>query len=327
MAEGTFITLAEWAARRAPNGGIAEVANVLSQLNPVLQDIPWVEGNLPTGHRITQAANALPSASWRRLNQGVAEVTASVEQFDETCGMLETESKIDVDLAKLNGDAAAFRMSEDKLIMEGIAQQFATAVFYESVSSNPERIHGLAPRYYSTSTGDASAYTLAGTNGGVNARSIWLINWAPRKVYGIYPKGSMAGLNVEDMGRQRVLDSSDNPFYAYVTRFQWKCGIAVEDYRFAVRYQWDPDDTAFDDDDRGLYLAMQEMLGTIHTLDGNPRFYMDRTSKKKLDAQLANNDVNPLTQWQNGQDGKMVQTFSSVPIRVCDALTAETAIS
>jgi hypothetical protein len=326
MAEGTFVTLAEWAARRAPNGGIAQVANVLAQLNPVLQDIPWVEGNLPTGHRITQAANALPSASWRRLNQGVAEVTATVEQFDETCGMLETESKIDVDLAKLNGDAAAFRMSEDQLIMEGISQQFATAAFYESVSTNPERIHGLAPRYYSTTAGDASAYTLKGTNAGVNAQSLWLINWAPRKIYGIYPKGSAAGLVVEDKGEQRVLDSSDNPFYAYVTRLQWKCGIAVEDYRFATRFQWDPDDSAFADDDRGMILALQQMIGTIHTLEGSPRFYMSRTSKRKLDAQLASNDVNLLSQWQNGQGGKMVQAFSGIPLRICDALVAETAI-
>lgn len=331
LADGGFPNLANWSKRQKPEGGIAEIINVLSKKNPILDDVPWSEGNLPTGHRITQASTALPAATWRKLNSGVQATKGDTEQFDETCGMLEDESKVDVDLAKLNGDAAAYRASEDKLKVEGISQQFATALFYESASTNPERIHGLAPRYGGTSGYTASAYTLKGTNAGTNARSVWLISWEPRKVYGIFPKGSMAGLTREDKGEQRVLDASSNAFWAYVTRMQWKCGIAVEDYRYAVRFQWDPDDAAFADSGKGLYLAMQQMLNTIYELLPSTRFYMDRVSKTKLDAELLTNDANALTylspQGDTGVSGLRIPAFMGVPIRVTDALVAETAIS
>lgn len=321
-----FPTLANWAAAQDPNGTIARVANVLSKQNPILDKIPWVEGNLPTGHRITQAANALASGAWRSLNTGVPATKVTTQQVDESCGILEDESKIDVDLAALNGNAAAYRGMMDNLKTEGLGQQLATAIFYESTSTNPERIHGLTPRYPGTSGYTASAYTLAGTNAGTNAQSVWLITWEPGKVYGIYPKGSQMGLSKEDKGQQRVLDSNNYAFWAWVTRLVWKCGIAVEDYRYCVRAQWDPDDAAFDDTDRGLYLMMQKMIGTIFRMTPNTAFYMNRTSKMKLDAQCASNDANFLTQMLVPGRGPITH-FMGIPIYVEDALVAETAIS
>lgn len=323
ITDSGFPNLANIASRLDPNGGAAMVANVLSKKNPILEDIPWIEGNLPTGHRITQAVNALPSATWRRLNEGVAASKAETAQFDESCGMLEDESKIDEAVAELNG-GAAYRASEDLLKQEGFAQQFATALFYESTSSNPERIHGLTARYPATTGFTSSSYVLAGTNAGVNARSIWLITWKERKVYGVFPKGTKAGLEREDKGKERVLDGSSNPFYAWVTRFKWRCGIAVEDYRYAVRFQWDPDDADMAASEKGLYLKMQDMLNTIFEPD-NAIFYMDRTSKGRLDAQLASNDANYLTMLERG--GRRIPHYQGVPIRVTDALVAETAIS
>lgn len=325
IADSGFPNLVNIAKRMDPQGGIAEVTNILSKKLNILDDIPWMEGNLPTGHRITRTSNSLPSASWRTINAGVAATKGDTEQFDESCGMLEDESKMDVAGAELNGNGAAYRASEDAIKLEGFAQQFATALFYESVASNPSRIHGLTPRFPAATGYDSSPYTLCGTNAGVNARSVWLITWAPRKTYGIYPKGTQAGLQRIDKGVQRVLDASGNAFYAHCTWFSWKCGIAVEDYRYMVRFQWDPDDSNFDDGDRGMYLAMQRMLGTVYEVTPQTRFYMDRVSKMKLDAQLASNDANYLTYLDAG--GQRIPTFQGVPIRVTDALVQETAIS
>jgi hypothetical protein len=326
--ESGFVNLSQWASRRDPNGGTADVINTLTRLTPELNDIPWVEGNLPTGHKIVSAANALPSAGWRTYNAGADKVSGETESFEETVGMLEAESVVDCDLAKLNGDAAAFRASEDKLITEGIGQQAATSIWYESAFTNPERIHGLTPRYKGTSGYRSSSYVLkgaGGTPGGTDGYSVWLVSWEPRKLYGIYPKGSMAGLNVRDMGEQRVLDSSGKSFLAYSTRFQWKFGIAVEDYRYAVRFQYDDDDSEFTADDRGMYLAMQDMLNTIYKVLPSTKFYMSRTAKKLLDKQLASNDNNFLTYVDRG--GLRIPTFMGVDIRVVDSLGAETVIS
>ncbi len=323
ITDTAFPNLANVASRLDPNGSIAHVANVLSKKNPILDDIPWIESNEMTGHRITQATTSLPSASWRMLNAGVSATKGETSQFVESCGRLEDESKIDEAIVELNG-GAAYRASEDMLKMEGFAQQFATSVFYESTSSNPERIHGLAPRYPATSGYSSSSYVLAGTNAGVNARSVWLMRWAERKLYGIYPKGTKAGLERIDHGKQRVLDSNSRAFWAFVTQFIWRCGIAVEDYRYAVRTQWDPDDAEMAAGEKGLYLKLSDALGTIYEPEGAV-FYMDRTSLNRLNAQLLANENRPLEYIAYG--GRRVPSFMGVPIRITDALVAETAIS
>jgi hypothetical protein len=54
------------------------------------------------------------------------------------------------DLAKLNGNEAAFRASEDDAFIAGLANDLETAFFYASTKTDPERIMGLSPRLDST---------------------------------------------------------------------------------------------------------------------------------------------------------------------------------
>lgn len=321
-----FPTLLNVAKRLDPNGGIAAIAEVLEKNIPTLEDIPWVEGNLPTGHRIT-SRTGLPSPSWRKLNQGLDPVKSETAQYDESCGMLEAYSKVDVDVAALNGNTAAFRASEDKAFIEAISEEFVRAVFYENAVSSPERIHGLSPRYAASSGYTASSYVLPkGTLSGSNCQSVWLITWDPERIFGIYPKASIAGLAMHDMGVQLVNDANSKQFRAYVSHFQQKCGVAVKDYRYAVRMQWDPDDgTTFADTGKNMYLYMQEMLDTVFKVTPNTRFYMSRTSSKKLNTNLAANSVNFLEYVSMG--GRRVPHFLGVPIRIDDTLTGESAIS
>jgi hypothetical protein len=327
-------TLANIAKRWDPkSGGVADFANVLSKKLAVLDDIPWYEGNLPTGHRVTQAVNALPVGTWRKFNQGVAATKGETDQYDETCGMLQTESRIDVDVAKLNGNAAAYRASEDKLFIEGLSQQFATAAFYESVSTNPERIHGLSPRYPSTSGFISSPYTFRGAGaaqagGTADNLSIWIVTWEERKMYGIYPRGSMAGLVREDKGEVYVTDPNDSTrqFWALLTKFQWKCGIAVEDYRYATRIQWDPSDTTnYGAATRNMIQDLQKGLNQIYDVTPNTRIYMNRATKTRLDFEISNSPGTKLGDIQIG--GRLMDTFQQVPIRVTDALVPESSIA
>lgn len=322
-----FPTLAHLAALMGPDQRIvARVANLLSKKYPILDRIPWFEGNLPTGHLVTQAANSLPTGTWRSYNAGVVATNPETQQFIEACGLLEDWSKIDVALAAVGGDPAAYRMRRDDLKVEGLGQQLATALLYESATTNPQRIHGLTPRYPGTSGYTASSYTLAGTNAGVNAQSVWLMTMRDGKLYGIYPHGSQMGLVKKDLGEQVVTDSSGASFLAYMTQIVWNCGFVVEDYRHAVRSQWDPDDASMADEDLGLVLMMQNASETIFEKDQNTFWLMSRTSKKKLRAQLAANDKNLLSQVVLPGRGP-VDHFDGMPILVDDSCVAETAIS
>lgn len=329
-----YATLPEIASRLDPDGAEAQIINIAANKKPFLRDMLWAEGNLPTGHQITQTSSTLPSGTWRMANTGVEPTKAETVQYVETCGRLETEIVIDEALLELNG-GMTWRKSEEQLQTEGLAQQLSTAIFYESVSTNPERIHGLAPRYFSATDGIASSYVLIGTNAGSNARSVWIVSPGPRKLYGIYPKGTRAGLQVVDNGRQRVLDSSSNAFYAYSTSLIWRCGVVVEDYRHAVRVQYDPDDAEMANTEKGLYQLVMDGLQTIYDAD-NARIVMDRTTAKLFNRQLMNAENRPMEYVAMGgkmlgdsasQGGPKMPHFMGHPVYVDDSLVAETAIT
>lgn len=230
----THITLLDWARRLDPNGQIAKVIEVLNEYNEVLDDISFVEGNLPTGHKTTVRAS-LPTPTWRLLNQGVVRTKSTSNQITEVCGMLEAYSEIDRDLAMLNGNTAEFRWTEDLAHIESLNQAFSATFIAGDTSVNPERFVGLEPRYYSISSGTTYGNVIDGGGTSTDNTSIWLVGWSPATIHGIFPKGSKAGMQVTDQGEQRVLDVDHNPFQAYVTHFQWKCGIAVKDWRYVVR--------------------------------------------------------------------------------------------
>ena len=318
----TYLTLADWSKRMTPSGGIDEIIEVLAASNPILQDAAILEGNLPTGHRSTQRTT-LPSGTWRMLNQGVAGTKGTTEQVDDTCGMLEGLSQIDVDLAILNGNEAAFRASEDNAFIAGLSSQVATALFYGNSKLNPEQMHGFAPRNNALGT-----YVIGGGGSGSNNTSVWIITWGPKTCHLIFPKGSQAGLKSEDLGRQLVLESASslNRFLAYVTRFQWKLGLAVRDYRYVARV-CNIDVTALTGDaatgadllDKmidAFYVRPSENLGDM----ARTFVYCNKTIAKFLHKQAMNKSNVNLT--LDSVEGKMVTNFLGAPVHICDAITS-----
>ena len=67
------LTLGEWATRLDPGGKPAAVIELLGQTNEMLTDMLWMQCNDGAGHKTT-VRTGLPTATWRLLNYGVAEV-------------------------------------------------------------------------------------------------------------------------------------------------------------------------------------------------------------------------------------------------------------
>ena len=189
----TDLTLLDVAKRLDPDGGAADIAELLNTDNEMLIDMPWIEGNLPTGHRVT-VRTGLPDVAWRKLNQGVPQSKSTTAQIDESCGMLEAFGQVDIDLAMLNGNTAAFRMGENRGFIEAMNQEMQSTLIYGDTSVNPERFLGIAPRFGDI-TGPENAENIIDASGSsTDNTSIYLVGWAPHTVHGIYPKGSKAGL-------------------------------------------------------------------------------------------------------------------------------------
>lgn len=322
-----YSTLLDIAKRLDPDGKIARIAETLDTDCPLLQDMPWVEANGPDGHLIT-TRSALPSLTWRKYNQGVLPTKSNTAQFTETCGMLEGVSKVDVALAKRNGNAAAFRASEDMAFVSSYKRTLETAFFYSSQRVNAEQITGLSPRLDALSGLPYQNQVVAfGSASGSDNASMWLVGWGPRKVYGIYPKGTVAGLDMQTLPDDMVDDgalAAGTPtgaeFLAHRTKFSWQCGLAVEDARYVVRLA-NIDDDVIAETGSGLITKMVDMLHRIQSLtDCNPVFYANRTILTYLHKQCLDGTRAGQLTFDNPAGGQRVMRFGGVPIHQTDAL-------
>jgi hypothetical protein len=133
-------TLLDLAKITDPDGSIATVIEILNQTNEILDDMSWVEGNLPTGHRTT-IRTGLPDPTWRKMYGGVQPNKGRTAQITDNTGMLEAYAEVDKALADLNGNTSAFRLSEDRAHLEGMNQRMASTLFYGSEIVTPESLH------------------------------------------------------------------------------------------------------------------------------------------------------------------------------------------
>ena len=330
----TNLTLADWAKRTDPDGRVPVVAELLSQTNEILDDAVFKEGNLPTGERVV-IRTGLPTVYWRALNQGIPSTKSTTAQVDEACGMLEARSEVDKDLAMLNGNTAQFRLSEDTAFLEAMNQTQATTMFYGNPATEPKSFLGLAGRY-STLTGTIGANVITAGGSGSDNTSVFLVCWGDNTVYCPFPKGSKAGLIHEDLGEQTVYDSS-NRMQAYATRYQWKNGLVVKDWRYVVRIpNIDVSDLIGQTGTQAAGVAtnlIKLMARAIYRIPnmtmGRCAFYMNRTvhsgmALAALDKSSAVLNINQgLTQF--GQPHSWL-TFLGVPLRKVDSLINSEAL-
>lgn len=329
-------TLLDLAQLRDPNGKIASVVEILNETNPILMDMSWVEGNLPTGNK-TSVRTGIPGATWRKMYGGVQPNKSTVATITDNCGMLEQYAEVDKSLADLSGDVSAFRLQEDRPHIEGMNQELVDTLFYGNEGTEPEAFTGLAPRFNSLSAQNADNIINAAGAGTDNA-SIWLVVWGPNTVHGIIPKGSIAGLQVNDKGQVTIEDASDGSntgrMEAYRTHYKWDAGLTVRDWRYVARIcNIDKSNLstvytagAFAGSSAHLPNLMFDAMYRIPNLQfGRPVFYMSRSILTTLRQQLAA-AVQGSTLTTGMVGGVFTEAFQGIPIRRTDALAADEAL-
>ncbi len=320
-------SLVDLTSRLDPNGAISAIAEILNETNEVLDDVPWYEGNLPTGHR-SSIRSGIPDPTWRKLYGGVQPTKSRTVPVTDTVGMLEAYAEVDKALADLNGNTRAFRLSEDRAHIEGISQAVTDALFYGDTDLTPERFLGLAPRF-DLSTAENGSQIVKGDGAGADNTSVWLVVWGEDKVFGLYPKGSKAGLQVEDKGQVTIesVDGAGGRMEAYRSHYRWDCGLVVKDWRYIVRV-CNLDISALTKDaatGSDLVDLMTQALELVPNLQaGRAVFYCNRTIRSFLRRQIKNAKNINLTLEQVA--GKRVVAFDGVPVRRCDAILNSEAV-
>lgn len=320
----TYMGLVDKANMLDPDGSVAMVADVLARESPFIEDLMFREGNLDTGYKHTVEVS-LPSITWSQLYEGIAPTKATRKQVTDTCGLAEALSTIDERLLELGGNEVAIRLEEDRMFLEAMAQEVETAMFYYNEKTDPERITGLDPRYNKLPSAwqknyhsDYRDHVKDGGGTGSDNTSIWLIHHGPGGVFGIYPKGTKIGLQTIDRGSQRVLDDSSNPYYAKEMQFQWNVGMAIKNYKAAVRI-CNIDFSALSTTGDTITPLM---IDAYHRLPRkfrkNARWYMNSDIAAFMDHQARNKTNVSLALKE--YDGMEVVTCKGIMIRESDAI-------
>lgn len=318
-------TLADLAKRLDPDGKIDKIAEILTQTNPILEDMPMMEANDRTGHKST-VRTGLPRGTWRKLNYGVYPEKSTTAQIRDVTGMLESYSEVDKKLVDISSDKAGFLLSESKAFLEGMNQNMAETVVYGDGAANPERFTGIMPRFNTLQTtganGAQSAANVIDAGGtGSDNTSILLICWGENTVHGIYPEGTKAGLSVSDAKQETLFDAQGGRFEGYRTHYEWNVGLVVRDWRYIVRIvNIDVSDLTKNATTGAdlIDLMVQAIERLPHQDMGKPVFYVNRTVRSFLRRQISNKSNVWLSQSEVA--GKAVLAFDDIPVKRLDVL-------
>jgi hypothetical protein len=323
---GTLLpTLNDIAKSMDANGMAATAIELLSKMYEMNEDIGWMEGNLPTGHRTT-LRTALPTVYYRRFNEGVLPSKSARAQIEEGVAMMEAYSQVDMALVKLYGNqSAAFRASEDAGFMESMNQQFALDLFTGNTTVNPDRFNGFATRYNDVNYGESSSTAKDGAiidagGTGTDNSSMWLVGWGSDTVMGIYPKGTEAGLQQRDLGEDTAIDTAGAMYQVLRTHFTWNVGLAVRDWRYVVRIaNIDTSNLIAASSNADLFKLAGRAVDRIP----NPSkvrlaWYVSRLVKTVLREQALVKASSQITLEQ--VEGRNVMTLYGIPVRLVDAL-------
>lgn len=322
----TFLNLID--IHKANDPAIGEVMEVLHQQNPILDDAMALECNDGSQHK-HGIRTGLPEPAWGRLYEGIPQSKSTMQAVTDTTGFLHGRSTVDERVLERAKNPAQVRLNEANGHLEGMNQEMASGLFYHNLATTPEKFHGLSARFGAKGGGGAGNQIVDAGGTGSDNTSIWFVTWGDHACHLLYPEGSKAGVQREDMGRQRVLDAAQNPYYAKEEIFTWHIGLAVKDWRYVVRIA-NVDVSELQAGNVDLYKWMRKAYWKLQSrrMDGKTSriaIYANRDVLEALDGLSvgssggsANNSF--LRVIPKELEGKEILTYRNFPLRETDAL-------
>ncbi len=316
-----YLTLAD-RFKRTENGKIAaEIIEMMSETNEVLQDANALQCNDGSNH-ITTIRTGLPSAVFRKLYGYVPSSKSSTEQVKDVTGMLETYSIVDVDLVDKSENPKLFRLSESSAFIEAMNQKLQETIFYGSIKENAAAFDGLAARYSKISTDNkkiGSNIIDAGGKGEDNT-SIWFVTWGDLHTSLLYPQGSQAGVQHKDDGILTETSTTGGKRKVYQDHYKMDVGLSVRDWRSTCRIA----NISLSDLTGDNAVNLEELLNQAYykirryAKTGKTYIYCNSTVLMHFEAQLKEKTNVNFTIKEYLNDN--VLHYKNIPIRECEQI-------
>lgn len=263
--------LYDYAKQFMPDGKEFPIVRELDKNDPIIRDAVVKESNSDSGHEYA-VQNGLPAVVWRRAYEGVKPTKGSTTVVKEVYGRMSAVSMVDVAIAEKGGKVKEVRAEMMRDRLESMAQEAASKIIYGSLAENEKAFVGFAKRYGKLSGAKTSDNVI--NNGGTTANkqsSIYLIGWAPNKIFTFFPKGTRAGIKTYDYSANGPIDLPDGEggtFPGYKEQAEWLLGLGVQDWRYGARVcNIELSTLTTDDAQKKLYNNFMKAVGQIHNLE------------------------------------------------------------
>lgn len=327
----TYLNLMDLVQRETKDHGVATVAEILNQKNPVAMSFKTC--NDGTQH-ITHTRTALPTASLLSVGGGIPLGKSNVSVSNDITSRIGVASEVSKRVADLNGNSVAQRALEAKAMIEALNQKAMNLWFYGNATTgipttaDPLSFDGLAKRYGVISSAVTEQIIDAGGTGSDNT-SIWMVINGPQALSGLVPQGAGIGIKHTPVNGGVAISktlSSGNIDEFYQDIWEWHLGQTLEDWRAVVRIcNIDVSNLV---SESGAADLIKLMIKGQHRLEpaeglGTPEIYVSRTLAQMLDIQSLNKQNGNLT--AETVDGKRKLTFRGYAVKTVHALKDDEA--
>lgn len=321
------MTFAEVVKLLAPDkSSILNVADVLSEENPIVDHATWVESNDLWSHREARQLSE-PTPTWRKVNSGVGIGAGRTIPVTSTIGLCEIYSEIDVEIINSFGDKKKqARITAIRPFLKGMKKELVATMLYGSTATTPEEFNGFMTFMGSLAT---TTNVLNAGGSGSDVTSILIVMWGLDQVFMVYPKGTPAGIKHEDLGIATVSSSTTAianaaQYQAYRDHFVMRAGLMVKDDRCIGRIaniEVTGAVNIFDEDDLITVLNRMPSGAKWIYANGEVITQMQIAAKDK-------NNINYTLAGGDGLSGGAIVNFNTYPVFKLDQLLkTETAIS
>ena len=176
---------------------IGKVAEVLVLHNEMLNDVPYMEMNEGTIHK-EDIRSALPAVYYRKANQPIPASKSTTEERTFQASHFESKSQIDKVVAQRGGmDRIAYnRWNQAQGHLQAHSQELADLMIYGSPSTANRKTAGFFDIYSTLLASEETSKQVIDAGGaGADNTSILKVHWGEQSVFGVYPKGTQAGLS------------------------------------------------------------------------------------------------------------------------------------
>lgn len=280
----------------------------------LFEDANFVEANNVDSHRYVQrVSNSTPA--YTGVNMGVAPSASGTDKKTEALAFLDSLAVIDEKFMEMADGGQSFKEDEVFNHTNTLSEKISYDFFY-GLGNNSLR--GLSTRDEFDAIADTQVISADGT--GANQTSAYIVNWTD--TYFAYPKNSIGGINVYQMGVDLMPDGLGGYYRADRTMVSFSGGLVVANPRQIARVANIQLDSTSETYWQHVQYALVDGINQLQNRNGNIVIYVNRQAASVLEkGQLSKGNVYFNAAGKIGGYG--VGSFDGIPIKRVDLIKAD----